>query len=301
MRFSVWPSPSQPVSDLLEVARHADSTGWDGLYVSDHFMGDGAGFGAVDAPVLESTALIAALANATEHLRLGSLVLGTTYRHPAVLANWAATVDRLSGGRLVLGLGAGWQTNEHDQYGIALPPTGDRVARFVESVQVTRALLREERSTFAGVWFKITDAVCEPKPLQQPLPILIGAKGDRMLGVAARFADEWNCWGLPDTVAQRMEVLDTACGRIDRDPADIERSTQALVLLTDDATRARAFVEAAAPRAALAGSAAQIAETAARYMQVGIDELIVPDWAMGAGARRAEALDALLEQFKTLR
>ena len=140
MRFSVWPSPAQPTTDLIEVAQHADRSGWDGVYVSDHFMGDGGGFGAVEAPVLECTALLAYLSSATERVRLGSLVFGTTYRHPAVLANWAATVDRLSGGRLVLGLGAGWQVNEHEQYGIDLPGVGDRVARFEE---IGRASCRE--------------------------------------------------------------------------------------------------------------------------------------------------------------
>ena len=205
MRFSLWPSLQQPWSDVVEVARHAERTGWDGIWVADHFMGDGAGFGPVESPMLEATAGLAALAAVTERVRLGSLVLGTTYRHPAVVANWAATVDHISDGRLVLGLGAGWQVNEHDQYGIDLPARRPRVDRFAEVVEVTRSLLRNATTSFTGAWFTLRDAVCEPKPIQQPLPLLIGAKGDRMLRIVARAADEWNLWSLPATFAGRAQ------------------------------------------------------------------------------------------------
>lgn len=130
MRFSIWPSLQQPWSDVLEVARHAEATGWDGVYVADHFMGSGGDFGPDTTPTHEATASLAALAAVTERVRLGTLVLGNTYRHPAVVANWAATVDHVSGGRLLLGIGAGWQENEHQQYGIELPPPRERLDRF---------------------------------------------------------------------------------------------------------------------------------------------------------------------------
>jgi len=273
----------------------------DGIYVSDHFMGDGGAFGAVDAPVLEATALLAAMATATERIRLGSLVFGSTYRHPAVLANWAATVDQVSGGRLVLGLGAGWQENEHEQYGIELPTVKDRVDRFAEVCEVTRSLLDAEVTHFAGEWFTFDGAVCEPKPVQSPLPLLVGAKGDRMIGIAARWADEWNMWGLPEVVAGRMAVLERTCERIGRDPGTLARSTQALVMLTDDAEAARAFVESVAPRAAVAGTPDQVAEVVGRWQDVGIDELIVPDFVLGTGDRKLEALDALAVAFAPFR
>src|SRR5688572_27434711 len=112
MRFSYWANVGNPWADVLDGVRHAEATGWDGVYVADHFMPD-AGMGPADSPMLEATAALAALAATTERVRLGALVFGITYRHPAVLANWAATVDHVSGGRLLLGLGAGWQENEH--------------------------------------------------------------------------------------------------------------------------------------------------------------------------------------------
>lgn len=296
MRFSIWPSLSQPWSDVLEVVRHAESTGWDGVYVADHFMGSGGEFGPDTTPNLEATAAIAALAVATQRVRLGTLVLGNTYRHPAVVASWAATVDHVSGGRLLLGVGAGWQENEHQQYGIELPPPGERVVRFEEACLVLKGLLREERTTVTGDHYQVTGAVSEPKPLQDPLPLLIGGKGDRMMGVVARHADEWNMWGLADTIAARTAVLERRCEAIGRDPAEIKRSAQALVRLTDDRADAEAFVDRTGGRAAIAGTTDDVVEAVAAWQVVGLDEVIVPDFTLGSGTARLERLDALIEE-----
>lgn len=294
VRFSIWPNLQQPTADVLAVAAHAETTGWDGLWLADHFMGDGRSFGAESTPTLESTAVLAALAPATRRLRLGSLVLGTTYRHPAVVANWAATVDHLSAGRLTLGLGAGWQANEHRRYGIDLPPVRERVDRFAEVCAVTTSLLREERTSFDGRWFHLEGAWCRPTPVQQPLPLLIGGKGDRMLALAARWADAWNMWGLPETVRARMDVLDRSCEKIGRDPASIHRTAQALVLLTDDEHEARALAESVAPRAVVAGPVSRFVDTVAAWQHVGIDEVIVPDFVLGRGVRRLDAMDEII-------
>jgi alkanesulfonate monooxygenase SsuD/methylene tetrahydromethanopterin reductase-like flavin-dependent oxidoreductase (luciferase family) len=282
MRFSIWPSPSQSWGDLLEVVQHAERTGWDGVYVSDHFMGNGGDFGAAETPTFEATA------------RLGTLVLSATYRHPAVLANWAATIDHASNGRLLLGIGAGWQENEHEQYGIELGSPGDRLARFDEYAQVLLALLRAPRTTVQGRFYEVVDAISEPKPVQQPLPILIGGKGDRMLRLVARYADQWNMWGLAPVIAERGAALDRACERIGRDPAEIARSAQALVLLTEDAAAAARFVEST-PRAAVAGTPTQLAEACSDWVAVGLDELIVPDFLLGRGQQKLDHMDAIIE------
>ncbi len=295
MRFAIWPSLTQPWSDVLAVARHAEATGWDGVYVADHFMGSGGEFGPDTTPNLEATGALAALAAATQRLRLGSLVLGNTYRHPAVLASWAATVDHVSGGRLLLGVGAGWQENEHAQYGIELPPPGERVERLEEAIVVLTALLREVRSTFSGRHYRLTDAVCEPKPVQAPLPLLVGGKGDRMLGVVARHADEWNMWGLAPVIAERSRELDRRCEAIGRDPATIARSAQALVRLTDDPSKAASFIDGAGDRAAVAGTIDDVLDAVGAWAEVGLDELIVPDFALGRGAARLERMDAIIE------
>ena len=296
MRFSIWPSLTQPWDDVLAVARHAEATGWDGVYAADHFMGDAGGPWPVEIPTLEATSVLAALAVATERVRLAPLVLGITYRHPAVLAKWAATVDHVSGGRLVLGVGAGWQENEHEQYGIRLGPPGERIERFEEAVRILHGLLSDDRTTVEGRFYEVRDALAEPKPVQDTLPLLIGGKGDRMLGVVARHADEWNMWSDPPLFAERSKVLDQRCEKIDRDPSTIKRSTQAVFSVTDDPERARTFVERVAPRPAVAGSPEQIAETVAAWRDVGVDEVIVPDNTLGQGARRTDAMDALIER-----
>ncbi|UDY36542.1 LLM class flavin-dependent oxidoreductase [Dermatobacter hominis] len=314
MRFSVWPNLMQPAVDVLAVARHADDTGWDGVWVADHFMGDGGGFGAPEDPTLEATAVVAALATATRRVRIGPLVLGATYRHPAVVAKWAATVDHLSAtasaapggaGRLVLGLGAGWQRNEHEQYGIDLPPVRARVDRFREYCAAVTSLLSQPTSDLDGEWFQLTGALSEPKaaagPDRSAIPVLIGGKGDRMLRIAARYADEWNMWGLPELIAERSAALDRACEAIDRDPAAITRSTQALLLPTDDEAAARRFLEAVAPRAAVAGPIGRIVDVVAAWRDVGVTEVIVPDSPLGRGAERIDRLDALAEAFAPFR
>jgi len=301
MRFSVWPSLAQPWTSVLEVARHAEATGWDGVYVADHFMGDDGGFGPAEQPTLEATAALAALATATERVRLGSLVFGITYRHPAVLAKWAATVDHVSGGRLLLGVGAGWQLNEHEQYGIPLGSPGERIVRFEEALRILRGLLAQPRTTVVGEHYAVRDALAEPKPVQHRLPILVGGKGDRMLGLVARHADEWNLWSTPELLAERSAVLAQRCETAGRDPSTIARSTQALVFLVDDEAKGADLVARVAPRPAVAGPPARITEAAAAWREVGLDELIVPDVTLGAGARRLEALDALVEAFAPLR
>ena len=295
MRFSVWPNAGQPWADILAVVEHADATGWDGVYIADHFMGDGERAGGTVTPMLEATGVLTALAQATGRVRLGSLVFGITYRHPAVLAKWAATVDHISGGRLLLGLGAGWQENEHEQYGIELGSIGERVDRFVEALDVITGLLTQPATTVHGKHYTVTDALAEPKPAQ--LPLLIGGKGDRMLGIVARYADEWNMWGLPDVIAERAAVLDGRCAGIDRDPATIARSCQALWFIHDDQAKADALVERVSPRPAIGGPVDKLAEVVAGWAEVGVDEVIVPDFTLGNGSQRLDRLDRIITEI----
>ena len=293
MRLAVWPLAQQPWSDLRDVADHADATGWDGVYVADHFMGDGRQFGAADGPTWEATGAVAALAEQTTRIRVGPLVLAATYRHPAVVAKWAATVDHVSDGRLVLGLGAGWQVNEHEQYGIELPSPSARVRLLDETCTAIRALLTQASTTLTATTVHLTEARAEPKPVQHRLPLLVGAKGDRMLGVVARHADIWNLWALPEALAERSSLLERRCEEIGRDPVTIERSVQALVLVTDDPTEATSFVERVSPRAAFAGPADAFGELVADWQRAGVTEVVVPDLFLGRGLQRRDTLDAL--------
>jgi F420-dependent oxidoreductase-like protein len=295
MRFSFWPNAAQSWADILATARHAEETGWDGVYVADHFMpsiGDDGG------PTLECFGLLAGLAVAIPRVRLGSLVCGNTYRHPAVLANQAATVDQLSEGRLVLGLGAGWQENEHDAYGIALPAPKPRLDMLEEACRVVSGLLRSPRTSFDGEFYNLVDAPCEPKPVQARMPLLIGGGGERRtLRIAAQFADEWNVWGTPELVAHKSDVLERHCAAVDRDPTEILHSTQALLFLSDDEAFLKRIRDADLPRPTIIGSPAEVGNILARYQEAGVDELIVPDFTLPpVGAPRWELMDRFLEE-----
>ena len=186
MKFSVWPNSSRPVSEILELARLADTEGWHGLWYADHYMPNTGSEAFAPGDMHECWAMLPAIAAVTERVRLGSLVAPTSVHHPAVLANRAATIDHISNGRLVLGIGAGWQINEHHAYGIELEPPATRVDRFEEAIQIVRSLLDEERTTFEGTHYTITDAPMDPKPVQSPLPILVGTASPRMMRITAR-------------------------------------------------------------------------------------------------------------------
>ena len=240
MRFSVWLGTEQPWDELVGSAERAERTGWDGIWVADHFMPNGE---RSSMPRLEAWTTIAAVAARVDRVRVGVLVTGNTYRHPAVLAKMAATVDHLSHGRLVLGLGAGWQVNEHEAYGIELPAVGERLARLDEACQVIRLLHSEERSNFEGRFYRLVDAPCEPKPVQRPLPAARSAAAARRRPCESPPATPTSgtAGGCQNSMAHKAEVLEHHCLEIGRDPASIRRSAQALVLMSDDAEQLEAW------------------------------------------------------------
>ncbi len=289
MKFSVWPSSERPTSEIISLAKTADDEGWHGVWIADHYMPNTGDESLKPGDMHECWALIPALAAVTERVRLGSLVSPTSVHHPAVLANRAATVDHISDGRLVLGLGAGWQINEHHAYGIELEPPGDRVSRFEEAIQIVRSLLSAERTSFHGRFYDITEAPADPKPVQSPLPILVGTASPRMLRITARFADEWNTWGAPELAGAGLAKLRAACDEVGRDPSTFHTSAQALVFLTDDEAFAHQVRDGSMGARSLAGSADLLAEQVAGYAALGFDELIVPDFTLGSSAE--ERLD----------
>jgi len=224
--ISVILDNGRPWAEVRELAQVADDLGAYAIYLCDHFMGHTDDDAVTDEGMLESMTLLAALAPLTTRSRLGPLVLGGTYRHPAVVANQVTALDHVSGGRAIAGLGAGWQVNEHAAYGIDLMSPHDRSDRFEESVAVVASLLRDDRSDLDGRWFRLRDAPNNPKPLQERLPILVGGGGERRtIPTAARYADVHHIWGTPDGYAAKSARLDEACAAIGRDPAEIRRAT----------------------------------------------------------------------------
>jgi alkanesulfonate monooxygenase SsuD/methylene tetrahydromethanopterin reductase-like flavin-dependent oxidoreductase (luciferase family) len=252
----------------------------------------------LSVPVNECLALIAGIAARTERVRVGSMVLGNTYRHPAVVANQAATIDQMSAGRFVLGIGAGWQVNEHEVYGIELPPVRERLARFEEACQVIKSLLTQDRTTFDGEYYQLAGAPLEPKPAK--LPIMIGAAGEKVaLGIVAKYADEWNHWGRPELAAHKGEVFAGHCAKIGRDPKTVRRSAQTILeVVVPGDTEAIERKERLEGRGmhVIMGSAQEVLDTVAQYPAAGIDELLVPDAFLGSGNRRFDALERLREE-----
>jgi F420-dependent oxidoreductase-like protein len=297
MRFSIWPTPAQPWDDIYEITAHCEQTGWDGVYFADHFMPNGPDATPLDGDMLECWSVISALAALVPRLRIAPLVTSVTYRHPVVLAKTAAAVDHISGGRLTLGVGAGWQVNEHAAYGIELGTPRERLDRFEEAVQVMLSLLREPRTSFSGRYFQVQDAPAQPAPVQGRMPLLIGGSGERRtLRIAARYADEWNAWTTPELLAHKLSVLRAHCEQAGRDPAEIHVSTQAsLYLSTDEAwLRSRQPDPGGAP--VISGTPAQVTDIVARYAEAGADELIIPDYSLGSGARKKDACDLFISE-----
>jgi len=297
MRFSVWPHPNQPFADILEIARHAESTGWDGVWFADHFMPDGE---RTRVPQQEAWTTLTALAALVPRVRIGPLVTGNTYRHPAVLAKMAATVDHLSGGRLVLGLGAGWQENEHRQYGIPFYTVKERLERLAEACELIKGLFSNETTTFRGKHYALEAAVLEPKPVQRPLPLLVGGGGEKVtLRITAKFADEWNVWGDVATLRHKMALLDGYCAELGRSPRAIQRSACALLFLTDDRALVERMRSRPPGRPIIVGNPDEVREIVRAYRDAGVDELIVPDFTLGARDPKLATLDRFMREVAT--
>jgi len=281
MKFSVWPSPARSVDEILDLARFADSTGWYGFWFADHYMPDTGTEEFKTGDVHECWTILPAVAAVTEHMRLGPLVAPTSIHHPALLANRAATLDHLANGRAVLGMGAGWQINEHKAYGFELEPPKDRVDRFEENIQIVRSLLDNDRTTFAGEHYTITDAPCDPKPVQDLLPIVVGTGGPRMCRITATHAQEWNTWGAPEMAAGALATWTRACEQANVDPATKHTSAQAMVFVTDDEATANKIRGGDMASRAVVGNDAELTEQLGELGALGFDEIIVPDFTLG--------------------
>ena len=294
MRFSFWTGNGHTWQDTLEGCRYAESTGWDGIWYADHFMPNEEN---VDQPIHEAWSILAAIAASVPRVRIGPLVAGNTYRNPALTAKIAATVDHISGGRVVLGLGAGWQENEHEKYGFEFSTVKGRLDRLDEAVEIVTSLLSNNRTNYQGDHYTILDAPLDPKPVQTKIPLMIGGGGrKRTLRTAAIHADEWNYWGMPSDIAELCQVLDAHCDDVGRDPAEIERSACALMFIADNEEKLERFRDTDFGRATIVGTPTEVIDIVGEYAEVGLDELIVPDFTFGPLERKKESMDLFIEQ-----
>ena len=296
MRFGFWPNPRSDYKSTRILAQHAETTGWDGIWLADHFLPE------EDAliPVHESWITLAALARDIPRVRLGTLVTGNTYRHPAVLANMVATLDNLADGRVVLGLGAGWQQNEHDAYGIEYGAVSSRLDMLEEACQVLRGLFQNDYFNFDGQHYQLKNAPLEPKPQQAKIPLMIGGGGEqRTLKIAAQYADEWNVWGDAQILRHKMNILDQHCESAGRDPHEIERSAVALLFLSDNEKYLNKIRTAELASPAIIGNVNEVIEIVSTLKEIGVKELIIPDFTLGTLIGADTVKQDLMEKFIT--
>ena len=256
-RFGIVRNQNLPLADLRRHWAFFEELGFDSLWHADHFQRPSV----PEHPFLEGWTLLAAMARETRRVRVGILVTSNTFRHPALLAKQAVTVDHVSGGRLEFGIGTGWWAPEHAAWGVPFPEPPELVGRFAEAVELCDRLMRQERVDFDGRWYQAKGAVSQPRPVQQPRPpFTLGAHGPRMLAIAARHADRWNSHGTVEDLRERGQRLDEACAAIGRDPASITRSLYGwtLAMGADPWSSPEAF-----------------AEIVGRYREAGISEFLM--------------------------
>jgi F420-dependent oxidoreductase-like protein len=228
---------------VVELATSAEAAGFDLVTVMDHFYQIGA-IGQEDEPMLEAYTTLGALAQRTDRVLLGTMVTGVTYRNPALLAKTVTTLDAVSKGRAVLGIGAAWNESEHRGLGFDFPPIGEREDRLEEALAICKAMFTQERPSFQGVHYRIESALNRPRPIQPGGPkILVGGGGEkRTLRLAARYADITNWFGNFEEAAGKLAVLDRHCEAVGRDPSTILRTVASPVIpVANERAKARAL------------------------------------------------------------
>ncbi|MEE8311118.1 MAG: LLM class F420-dependent oxidoreductase [Candidatus Binatia bacterium] len=276
-QFATW-------EEILTLWQRAEVLGYDSAWNYDHFVA--VMMDPLD-PTLEAWTTLAALATATSRIRIGTLVTGNTYRHPAVLAKMATTLDILSGGRLEFGIGAGWYEPEHKMYGIPFDTARRRCERLDEALQVIRLLWREQYASFSGEYYRLENAIHEPKPVQTPHPpIVVAGSGEkRLLPIVARHADHWTSFGSPAVYRKKIDVLARLCREAGRDVDAIEKSVLIPAAITDDPELVKLMVEGYAeyqnlsPEEArewmLLGSADEVCAQIEAYADAGVTHFIL--------------------------
>jgi F420-dependent oxidoreductase-like protein len=276
-QFAAWP-------EIVRIFREAERLGYDAAYTYDHFMAV-----MMDPydPCLEAWTSLAALAALTTRIRLGVLVTGNTYRHPAILAKAATTVDVVSGGRLDFGMGSGWYEPEHRAFGIPFRTASERCEMLDEALAVIRALWSERDASFAGRHYRLTGAIAEPKPVQRPHPpILVAAMGEKkMLRIVARHAQIWNGFGSPEVFRRKIAVLAEHCRAVGRDVDEIEKSVLLPAHIGDDPAAWEPLIQGYAayqgistdesPRWMLLGSPADVRRQVEAFLAAGVTHFIL--------------------------
>lgn len=288
VRFGVTPIQAGVDFDhIREIVLTCEQLGYDSIWLNDHFFTSPYFYPLPpsSAPYYECWVTLSALATLTKKIRLGTLCTNVSFRNPALLAKMAACLDVISGGRLELGLGAGWFREEHTAYGIPFPTTSERAEKLEEAVEIIRRLWSEERVSFKGKHYTVEDAYCSPKPLQKPHPpICVGARGSRiMLRLVAKCADHWNIQTpiTPKQYQRKVQILEGYCREIGRVPKTIARSLWAGTIIGEDEKDfAKVVAELKPPHPSylerrIAGTPEQCIETIRQYVTLGVTTFIL--------------------------
>ena len=280
--------PGVPDAELFDtiagIARTAEESGFDSLWVMDHFYQIGM-VGPRTDPMLEAYSLLSGIAARTDRARLGAMVTGVTYRNPALLAKTVTTLDVISSGRAILGIGAAWNDDEHEGYGFDFPPVKERMDRLEDALRICRAMFTEEAPTVEGRHSSIMGALNFPRPVRGSIPILVGGGGERRtLRLVAQYADACNIFGDRAMVRQKLDVLERHCADVGRDPAEITTTRLGTLIMRSTAEEAGRAAEAAAAargmpaeqlRAmATVGGPEQVAEEVRGHAEEGLDGFI---------------------------
>ncbi len=279
---------------VIEQAREAEAAGFDAVFVMDHFY-QLPGLGSPDQPMLEAYTALGALATATERVQLGTLVTGNTYRNPTLLAKAVTTLDVVSAGRAILGLGAGWFELEHDQLGFDFGTFTERFDKLNEALDIILPMLAGERPTVNGRYYRTDQAMANPR-YRDHIPLMIGGSGEKKtIPLAARHFDHLNIIAGLDELPGKLDVVRACCEDVDRDPATLETSTLITVVVDENAT-ADQLPQAFRSRAAVGTPAAVAEQVRTKVFDVGLDGIIfnMPLYVPGAIAAVAEALRPVL-------
>jgi alkanesulfonate monooxygenase SsuD/methylene tetrahydromethanopterin reductase-like flavin-dependent oxidoreductase (luciferase family) len=299
MDFSLWPAEWRSWSEVQSLARLCERDGWHGMWFADHLMLDTGSEEPSEGDCLDAWALLPAVAAITERVRLGPLVAPVTYRHPATLASAAATLAHISGDRFVLGVGAGWQKNEHALYGFDLGTQRERSGRLQEACMILRSLLDDDRPQVHGDYFQVDAPRRRPAPGTR-IPLLVGGKGEqRTLRTVALHADEWNGWCDAALVSHKLDVLARHCETIGRDPAGVRCSVNTYLAMGDEPDVVERLSDSAGGRPVLAGSPQQIVDQLASLEDAGVDEVVIADWNLDNPTERTETLERFASEVLT--
>lgn len=313
--FTFPGTPDDQIFDrVVQIATTAERAGFDSLWVMDHFYQIGA-VGPRTDPMLEAYTLLAAIAARTSRIHLGAMVTGVTYRNPALLAKMITTLDVISKGRAILGIGAAWNEDEHRGYGFDFPPIKERMDRLEEALQICRSMFTKESPSFQGRYYRLDEALNFPRPLQPGGPrILVGGGGERRtLKLVAKYADMCNVFGDVEIVRHKMQVLRQHCESIGRDPAEILKTRLGALIIAPTQAEAERVIAAVRAQTSMdeerfrgffiAGGPDAVAEQIQAYLDAGLDGLVFSETMRDPEDLESVALAGrvLKERFPTAR